>query len=75
MTATEILTAARTAGIRLEARGERLHVEAPAGALTPTLRDQLTAEAGAAGAARAVSGVRDVEEWPNGPGGGDRAGD
>lgn len=41
MTATELLTTARSAGIRLEARGERLHVEAPAGALTPALRDQL----------------------------------
>lgn len=32
MTLPEILTVARVAAIRLEARGERPHVEAPAGA-------------------------------------------
>jgi hypothetical protein len=42
MTATELLTAVRQAGIVLEVRGDRLHVEAPAGVLTPTLRDELT---------------------------------
>ena len=32
----------RAAGIRLQARGDRLHVEAPAGTLTPELRQRLT---------------------------------
>src|SRR5438034_73714 len=42
MTALDLLSIAKTAGIRLEARGDRLHVEAPVGTLTPELRDQLT---------------------------------
>jgi len=33
MTVVEILTVAQTAGIRLEARGRTLRVQAPAGAL------------------------------------------
>jgi len=41
MTADELLMAARQAGIVLEARGDRLHVEAPAGVVTPTWRDAL----------------------------------
>ena len=41
MTALDILTLARDAGIVLEARGDILHVDAPAGRLTPELRDQL----------------------------------
>src|SRR5438445_6785321 len=42
MTATELRTAVRQGGIVLEARGDRLHVEAPAGAVTPGLREELT---------------------------------
>jgi hypothetical protein len=42
MTLPEVLTVVQTAGIRLEARGERLHVEAPPGAVTPALREALT---------------------------------
>jgi hypothetical protein len=38
VTALDILAVARTTGILLEARGERLHVEAPPGTLTPELR-------------------------------------
>jgi len=41
MTAREILKFTRTAGVVLEARGDRLHVEAPAGAVTRELRDAL----------------------------------
>jgi hypothetical protein len=43
MTAQQVLMRARAARIRLEARGETLHVEAPAGTVTPELREQLTA--------------------------------
>jgi hypothetical protein len=43
LTVTEVLTVARSAGIRLEARGPKLHVEAPAGSVTPELRAALTA--------------------------------
>lgn len=42
MTTDDVLATAKTLGIVLEARGDRLHVEAPAGVVTPTLRDQLT---------------------------------
>ena len=41
MTAIELLAMARTAGIRLETIEDRLRVDAPAGALTPKLRDAL----------------------------------
>jgi hypothetical protein len=41
MTVVEVLTVAQTAGIRLEARGRTLRVEAPAGVLTPDLRAAL----------------------------------
>ena len=41
MTADEILAVAQHAGVRLSARGDRLHVQAPAGALTPELRAAL----------------------------------
>jgi hypothetical protein len=41
MTAHEILIFAQQAGIALEARGDRLHVEAPAGTVTPELKDAL----------------------------------
>ena len=41
MTVVEVLTAAHQAGIVLEARGDRLHIEAPAGVLTPVLLDVL----------------------------------
>jgi hypothetical protein len=41
MTLVDLLTVAQSAGIRLEARGRTLHVEAPAGVLTPALRAAL----------------------------------
>lgn len=41
MSLDEVLTAARQADIRLQVEGDRLVVDAPAGALTPELRDQL----------------------------------
>ena len=41
MTVVEILTAAQAGGVHLEARGDRLHVEAPTDALTPELREAL----------------------------------
>ena len=41
MTAGEVLTVCREAGIRLEVAGDRLRFDAPAGALTPDLRDAL----------------------------------
>ena len=41
MTADETLGMARRVGIRLSPRGDRLHVDAPAGSITPELRDAL----------------------------------
>ncbi len=41
MTAGEVLTVCREAGIRLEVVGDRLRFDAPVGALTPELRDAL----------------------------------
>ena len=41
MSVGELLFVARAAGIQLEARGSRLHVDAPFGVLTPELRDEL----------------------------------
>ncbi len=41
MTATDLLTSCRAAGIILAADGDSLAVDAPAGALTPALRDTL----------------------------------
>ncbi len=41
MTATELLTTCRAAGILLAADGDSLDVDAPAGALTPALREIL----------------------------------
>ena len=38
MTADALPTAVRKVGILLEVRGDRLHVEAPAGVVTPELR-------------------------------------
>jgi hypothetical protein len=42
MSAVELIRQCRAAGIHLQARGERLHVEAPAGSVTPELRQRLT---------------------------------
>ncbi|MBI5018481.1 MAG: hypothetical protein HZB55_23725 [Deltaproteobacteria bacterium] len=42
MTALDLLRDLEAQGFLLEARGERLHVEAPAGTLTPELRANLT---------------------------------
>ncbi|MEP6898698.1 MAG: hypothetical protein ABI870_09220 [Rhodanobacter sp.] len=42
MSAIELSRQCRAAGIRLQARGDRLHVEAPAGSITPELRKALT---------------------------------
>lgn len=42
MTLDMLMAETARLGIRLEARGDRLHVEAPAGVVTPDLRDQLT---------------------------------
>jgi hypothetical protein len=42
MTADDFLLLARVNDIRLEAHGVRLHVEAPAGVLSPELRVELT---------------------------------
>ena len=41
MTAAELLQRARDQGIRLSARGDALHYEAPPGALSAALRDEL----------------------------------
>lgn len=41
MTADELLTLAERWGIRLEPRGDKLHVDGPAGAVTAELRDEL----------------------------------
>jgi hypothetical protein len=41
MNAISLIRDCRAAGIRLQARGDRLHVEAPAGLLTAELRQQL----------------------------------
>ncbi len=43
MTAEEVFDEIRMLGGRLEARGDRLHVEAPKGVLTPEHREALTA--------------------------------
>ena len=42
MSAVQLIRQCRDAGIRLQARGDRLHVDAPAGAITPELRQRLT---------------------------------
>ena len=42
MSAVQLIRQCRDAGIHLQARGDRLHVEAPAGSLTPELRQLLT---------------------------------
>ena len=41
VTALELLTTCRAAGVDLHARGGRLKYEAPVGALTPDLRSKL----------------------------------
>lgn len=41
MSALELIRQCRDAGIRLQARGDRLHIEAPAGSITPELREAL----------------------------------
>ncbi len=41
MTTTELLNALKAAGIVLQTTGDRLMFEAPKGAMTPELRDQL----------------------------------
>ena len=43
MNAVSLIGQCRAAGIRLQARGDRLHVEAPAGSVTPELRQALAA--------------------------------
>jgi hypothetical protein len=43
MTLSDVLAATQAAGIRLEARGAALHVEAPPGAVTSELRAALVA--------------------------------
>ncbi|TAM57202.1 MAG: hypothetical protein EPN49_15795 [Rhodanobacter sp.] len=42
MSAVELIHQCRAAGIRLKPKGDRLHVEAPIGTLTPELRQALT---------------------------------
>jgi hypothetical protein len=42
MSAISLIRDCRAAGIRLQARGDRLHVEAPSGSVTPELRQALT---------------------------------
>jgi TubC N-terminal docking domain len=42
MSVAELIQQCRDAGIRLQARGDRLHVEAPAGTISPELRQRLT---------------------------------
>lgn len=42
MSAVALIRQCRDAGIRLQARGDRLHVVAPAGTVTPELRQRLT---------------------------------
>lgn len=41
MNTIDLIRQCQSAGIRLQVRGERLHVEAPAGSLTPELRQAL----------------------------------
>jgi hypothetical protein len=41
MTLSDVLAATQASGIRLEARGATLHVEAPSGTMTPELREGL----------------------------------
>ncbi len=41
MSAIQLIRECRDAGIRLQAHGDRLHVEAPAGSITPELRRAL----------------------------------
>lgn len=41
MSAVQLIRQCRDAGIRLQACGDRLHVEAPPGTVTPELRQQL----------------------------------
>ena len=42
MNAIPLIRELTAAGIRLQARGDRLHIDAPAGAVTPELRQRLT---------------------------------
>lgn len=42
MSALALIRQCRDAGIQLQARGDRLHVKAPAGSVTPELRQALT---------------------------------
>lgn len=42
MSAVALIRQCHDAGIRLQARGDRLHVVAPAGTVTPELRQRLT---------------------------------
>lgn len=44
MTAVELVLTADKLGIRIEARGSKLHVSAPSGVLTPELRDAFAVE-------------------------------
>lgn len=41
MSAIDIIRQCQSAGILLQVRGERLHVEAPAGSLTPAIKQSL----------------------------------
>lgn len=41
MTATTLIRELDAAGIRLQVRGDRLHIEAPPGSITPALRQRL----------------------------------
>jgi TubC N-terminal docking domain len=43
MNAVELITELRSLGVALEAEGDRLRIEAPKGAVTPELREALTA--------------------------------
>ena len=43
MSVTSLIRQCHDAGIRLQARGDRLHVEAPVGSMTPVLREALAA--------------------------------
>lgn len=41
MNAVDLMNRLQAAGVRIDARGDRLHVEAPAGSITPELRQAL----------------------------------
>ncbi|MFV8751415.1 amino acid adenylation domain-containing protein [Nannocystaceae bacterium ST9] len=73
MTLDELMIALRAAGVRVWAEADRLHYDAPRGALSPALLEQLRAHKPAlldrlrAGLATRIPRRRDRDRWPLSP--------